>query len=88
MADLTPFSYSKIYSLIDLTEDKEFSEKYCYQKENFVIQTEIEFELLKKQLLMVLSSSLTKALVMKEDPEKVRDELRIICNMIKYGVYK
>ncbi len=86
--EISPSSYMKIYKEIGVGHDKEYLNKYCFPQEHFTIQDEFEFDILNRHLIMVLTSHLTKVLVMREDPQKVRDELRVTYNMIKYGTYK
>lgn len=86
--EISPDSYMRIYKSIGIGTDKEYLRKYCFPLEHFTIQDDFEFDILNRHLIMLLTSHLTKVLVNKEDPQKVRDELRITYNMIKYGVYR
>ena len=86
--DITPSAYNKIYNILSLNEDTNYLKQYCFNRDSFTIQTDFEFEILKKHLILILSEHLTKALVIKEDPNRVRDELRVAYNILKYVSFK
>lgn len=88
LEDITPAAYARIYRVLEKDENKDFLNEYCFNRNHFTIQTEIEFEILKKHLIMILAEHLTRVLVMKEDPNVVREELRIAYNILKYGSFK
>lgn len=88
LEDITPAAYDKIYRVLEKEENKDFLNEYCFNRNHFTIQTEIEFEILKKHLIIILAEHLTRVLVMKEDPNVVREELRIAYNILKYGSFK